>query len=48
MRPPGTVGNGLTILVIGRTRRLYNHCTPFLLSLAIGGEINVVDFVVGF
>ena len=26
----------MTIVVIGRTRRLYNHCTPFLLNLAIG------------
>ena len=26
----GTVGNSLTLVVIGRTRRLYNHCTPFL------------------
>ena len=32
----GSLGNILTIVVIGRTRRLYNHCTPFLLSLAIG------------
>ena len=24
------------MVVIGRTRWLYNHCTPFLLSLAIG------------
>ena len=30
------MGNSVTIVVIGRTRRLYNHCTPFLLNLAIG------------
>jgi len=32
----GSVGNLYTVVVIGRTRWLYNHCTPFLLSLAIG------------
>ena len=32
----GTFGNGLTVVVIHRTRRLHNHCTPLLLNLAIG------------
>jgi len=32
----GTVGNGLTLIVLTRTKRLYNHCTPFLISLAVG------------
>ena len=34
---PGTLGNGLTVVVLARTRRLYNHCTPLLMSLAVGG-----------
>ena len=33
---PGTLGNGLTVVVLARTRRLYNHCTPLLMSLAVG------------
>ena len=33
---PGTVGNILTILVIGKTKHLFNHCTPLLLNLAMG------------
>ena len=32
----GTLGNGLTVVVLARTRRLYNHCTPLLMSLAVG------------
>ena len=32
---PGTLGNTLTVLVIWKTRRLHNHCTTFLLNLAL-------------
>lgn len=32
----GTIGNSLTLVVLARTKRLYNHCTPFLFSLAVG------------
>ena len=35
MFDPGTLGNTLTVLVIWKTRRLHNHCTTFLLNLAL-------------
>ena len=32
----GSLGNSLTLMVLGKSRRLYNHCTPLLCSLAVG------------
>ena len=32
----GTFGNILTLLVMGKTKHLFNHCTPLLLNLAVG------------
>ena len=40
---PGTVGNSLTLVVVGRTRRLYNHCTPLLSSLAVANLLGCVS-----
>ena len=43
MRTSGTVGNSLALVVLGRTRRLYNHCTPLLSSLAVGNLLGCVS-----
>ena len=46
----GTFGNLLTIIVMVKTRRLHNFCTPFLINLSVCDALMTVFIlpVLGF